>query len=79
MTDLVKLSNQIILNLSFYRVENLNAFVNDLDEGALEPYVKSEPIPEPNDGPVIVAVGKNFEDVVTKSEKDVLIEFYAPW
>lgn len=79
MTDLVKLSNQIILNLAFYRVENLNAFVNDLDEGALEPYVKSEPIPEPNDGPVIVAVGKNFEDVVTKSEKDVLIEFYAPW
>lgn len=66
-------------SLSFYRVENLNAFVNDLDEGALEPYVKSEPIPEPNDGPVIVAVGKNFEDVVTKSEKDVLIEFYAPW
>lgn len=65
--------------MSFYRVENLNAFVNDLDEGALEPYVKSEPIPEPNDGPVIVAVGKNFEDVVTKSEKDVLIEFYAPW
>lgn len=65
--------------MSFYRVENLNAFVNDLDEGALEPYVKSEPIPESNDGPVIVAVGKNFEDVVTKSEKDVLIEFYAPW
>lgn len=45
----------------------------------MEPYVKSEPVPEKNDGPVIVAVGKNFEDVVTNSDKDVLIEFYAPW
>lgn len=49
--------------------------MNDLDEGSLEPYVKSEPIPESNDGPVTVAVGKNFEDVVTNNGKDTLIEF----
>lgn len=57
----------------------MNVFVADLEEGSLEPYVKSEAIPASNDGPVIVAVGKNFEDVVTNNEKDVLIEFYAPW
>lgn len=57
----------------------MNAFVSDLEEGSLEPYVKSENIPESNDGPVIVAVGKNFEDVVTNNDKDILIEFYAPW
>lgn len=62
-----------------FSVENLQSFVHDLEEGALEPYVKSEAVPENNNGPVVVAVGKNFEEVVTKSEKDVLIEFYAPW
>jgi protein disulfide isomerase family A protein 3 len=56
----------------------LQAFVNDLDEGNLEAYVKSEPIPESNDGPVKIAVAKNFDQVVPK-DKDVLIEFYAPW
>lgn len=67
------------LQFSNYRVEALTQFVNDLEEGALEPYVKSEAIPENNDGPVTVAVGKNFEEVVTNNGKDTLIEFYAPW
>lgn len=26
-----------------------------------------------------VVVGKNFEEIVNDPEKDVLIEFYAPW
>jgi protein disulfide-isomerase A3 len=71
--------NQKFIMKDEFSVENLQSFVHDLEEGALEPYVKSEAIPEKNDGPVIVAVGKNFEDVVTKSDKDILIEFYAPW
>lgn len=71
--------NQKFIMKEEFSVENLSAFAHDLDEGALEPYVKSEPIPEKNDGPVVVAVGKNFEEVVTNADKDVLIEFYAPW
>lgn len=51
----------------------------DLDEGSLEPYMKSEAIPESNDGPVKVAVAKNFDEIVTNNGKDTLIEFYAPW
>jgi len=71
--------NQKFIMKEDFSIENLQAFVNDLEEGSLEPYVKSEPIPETNDGPVVVAVGKNFDEVVTNSGKDTLIEFYAPW
>lgn len=63
----------------FRRVENLQQFLSDLDEGNLEPYLKSEAIPESNDGPVKVAVAKNFDEIVTNNGKDTLIEFYAPW
>jgi len=41
--------------------------------------LKSEAIPDDNGMPVTVAVGKNFDDVVTNNNKDTLIEFYAPW
>ncbi|CRK99496.1 CLUMA_CG012815, isoform A [Clunio marinus] len=71
--------NQKFIMKEEFSVENLQAFVNDLDEGNLEPYIKSEAIPESNDGPVTVAVAKNFEEVVTNNGKDTLIEFYAPW
>lgn len=63
----------------FFRIENLQQFLSDLEEGNLEPYQKSEPIPESNDGPVKVGVAKNFDEVVTNNGKDTLIEFYAPW
>ena len=38
-----------------------------------EPYFKSEPVPEPNDGPVKIAVAKNFQSLVADSKKDVLV------
>lgn len=59
-------------------MDNLEKFLNQLRNEELEPYLKSEPIPD-QDGPVTVAVAKNFEEVVTNTDKDVLIEFYAPW
>lgn len=64
--------------LIYCRMENFETFLTQLSNGELEPYIKSEPIPA-QDGPVAVAVAKNFEELVTNSEKDVLIEFYAPW
>lgn len=48
-------------------------------EGKVEPTLKSEPIPESQDEPVYVVVGKNFEEVVFDDSKDVFIEFYATW
>lgn len=60
-------------------VDNLRQFVTDYLDGKIEAYVKSEEIPSDNDGPVKVVVGKNFDEIVNDPEKDVLIEFYAPW
>jgi protein disulfide isomerase family A protein 3 len=62
-----------------FSMETFEKFLNDYEAGKIEPHMKSEDVPEPNDGPVKVAVAKNFEDLVTKTEKDVLAEFYAPW
>jgi protein disulfide isomerase family A protein 3 len=73
-----KLGQKFIMKDEF-SVDNLMAFANDLEEGVLEPYVKSEPVPATNDAPVKVAVAKNFDDVVTNNGVDTLIEFYAPW
>lgn len=62
-----------------FSVEALTVFVTDVLEGALEPYLKSEALPESNDAPVKVAVAKNFDELIVNNGKDTLIEFYAPW
>ncbi|VDM68878.1 unnamed protein product [Strongylus vulgaris] len=61
-----------------FSVENLKEFVEELLAGKLEPYMKSEPIPD-NTGALKVAVAKNFKELVLDADKDALIEFYAPW
>ncbi|KAJ6805747.1 protein disulfide-isomerase-like [Iris pallida] len=48
-------------------------------DGNLKPFRKSEPIPESDNDPVKVVVADNLHDVVHKSGKNVLVEFYAPW
>ncbi len=57
----------------------IKAFVDEFVAGKVEPSIKSEPIPESNDGPVAVVVAKNYNDIVLDDTKDVLLEFYAPW
>lgn len=70
--------NKFVMEKEF-SIDNLAEFAKDLLAGNLEPFVKSEAVPENNDGPVKVAVGKNFKELVTDSGRDALIEFYAPW
>ncbi|KAI0393870.1 protein disulfide-isomerase [Xylariaceae sp. FL0594] len=60
-------------------IENIGSFVEDFAAGKIEPSLKSEPIPETQEGPVTVVVGKSYEEIVLDDSKDVLIEFYAPW
>merc|ERR1711894_394000 len=61
-----------------FSMETFEQFLKDFEAGKIEPHMKSEDIPV-NDQPVKVAVAKNFEELVTNSKKDVLIEFYASW
>lgn len=71
--------NQKFVLKEEFSVENFEKFLKALEAGELEPYLKSEAIPEDNTGNVKVAVAKNFDEVVTNNGKDTLIEFYAPW
>ncbi|KAG4443695.1 hypothetical protein IFR05_000784 [Cadophora sp. M221] len=59
--------------------ETIGKFVSEFVEGKVEPSIKSEPIPETQEGPVQIVVAKNYDDIVLDDKKDVLIEFYAPW
>ncbi|OAL34617.1 protein disulfide-isomerase domain [Fonsecaea nubica] len=59
--------------------KQIGAFVKDFVNGKLEPSIKSEPIPEKQEGPVTVVVAHSYRDIVLDDSKDVLIEFYAPW
>lgn len=59
--------------------KKIGKFVDDFVAGKVDPSIKSEPIPEKQDGPVTVVVAKNYNELVIDNDKDVLLEFYAPW
>jgi len=62
-----------------FSMDNLEKFVTDFLDGKVEPFLKSEAVPEDNTAPVKTVVAKNFDEIVNDPERDVLIEFYAPW
>jgi protein disulfide-isomerase A1 len=59
--------------------KDIGKFVADFVAGKIDPSIKSEPIPEKQEGPVTIIVAHNYKDVVLDNDKDVLVEFYAPW
>jgi len=58
--------------------DDVDKFITRYQNGELTKFLKSEEIPETQEGPVTVVVGKNFESIVG-GDDDVLLEFYAPW
>lgn len=75
--DISKSKNYKFENNKF-DVGKYKDFIQQYVDGKIKPYVKSEAMPEDNSGPVKIVTGQNFEDIVTE-DKDVFIEFYAPW
>ena len=65
------------MDMSF-SVDNLKQFVQEVLDGNAEPYMKSEDVPA-EQGDLKVLVAKNFKEIILDSDKDALIEFYAPW
>jgi len=60
--------------------ETLKSFIDGSVDGTYKSNIKSEPIPETNDEPVITLVAKNFDAVIAdKANTVVLVDFYAPW
>jgi protein disulfide-isomerase A1 len=60
-------------------IDAVSEFLQQFLDSKLEPFLKSDPIPENNDAPVKEVVGKSFADIVLDPKKNVLLEFYAPW
>jgi protein disulfide-isomerase A1 len=69
---------KFLFNGSFSE-ESFAVFVQNYLDGKLAPFRKSEPAPASNDGPVKVVVADTFDALVWDNDKDVFIEFYAPW
>jgi protein disulfide-isomerase A1 len=59
--------------------DDISEFVQNFVDGKVDPSIKSEPIPEKQEGPVQVVVANNYKDIVMDNDHDVLLEFYAPW
>ncbi|CAE7767649.1 P4hb, partial [Symbiodinium microadriaticum] len=58
----------------------ITAHVSGVFEGKVKATLKSEePSPADTAGDVVVLKGKSFNELVMDNEKDVLVEFYAPW
>ncbi len=61
------------------RENEIKQFVEAWKKGTVARYMKSEPVPKENPGPIFKTVGKTFQHDVIDNDDDVIVKFYAPW
>jgi len=59
--------------------KTIKQFLTDYKDEKLDPFLKSEPEPENNSGPVKMIVGTTFDSMVRNAGHWVFLEAYAPW
>ena len=60
--------------------ESFEEFIDQLDQGKVKPYVKSQPMPKQSVvSGVYTIVRENFDKIVKDTTKNVLVFFHAPW
>ncbi|PIA64672.1 hypothetical protein AQUCO_00100258v1 [Aquilegia coerulea] len=59
-------------------LESIKVFGKDFVGNKLKPFIKSDPIPDINDGDIKIVVADNFDEIVLDESKDVLLKIYAP-
>lgn len=65
---------------SFDDADAITAHINSVLTGELKASLKSEEVtPADTAGDVKILKGTSFNDIVMNNDKDVLVEFYAPW
>lgn len=64
-----------------FTTDAIRAFVQDYVNGKLTATIRSEEPPSQatNEKGLTTVTGATFDSLVAKSDKDVMIEFYAPW
>jgi len=81
----VRLVHDPLVSMTKYKLHGkvtssaILAFVSNFEAGRLKPHLRSQAPPTSQTGPVHVLVGSTFEATVKDPNKDVLVEFYAPW
>jgi len=60
-------------------VDNIGVWADEVLAGTVKAHLKSAEAPVPNDGPVTIVVGSEWETIVKDPTKDVFVKYYAPW
>ena len=57
----------------------ITAFFESYMRGEVKRFYRTQEVPATNDEPVKVVVGKTWDSLVMNEDKDVMVEYYAPW
>jgi len=60
-------------------VDSIGTYVQDVLDGKVKPFLKSEAPVDNTNNAVSIIVGETFDEIVKDTTKDVLVKYYAPW